>query len=147
MRKIFDINLIQQNDINMGITCRGDTLVSPSDKGSFSGKDIKGQVMPAGMGITYTPIAGSNDIESTLLLKTDDGVYIIMEMRAFLNMEDCVEQRLMEGDRVDPDEYYFKGTVRFRTDHDLYKWLERKVCVCVTEIINWEELKISVYMV
>ena len=104
----------------MGITCRGDTLVSPSDKGSFSGKDIKGQVMPTGMGITYTPIAGSNDIESTLLLKTDDGVYIIMEMRAFLNMEDCVEQRLMEGDHVDPD---------------------------VTEIINWEELKISVYMV
>ena len=74
MRKIFDINLIQQNDINMGITCRGDTLVSPSDKGSFSGKDIKGQVMPTGMGITYTPIAGSHDIESTLLLKTDDGV-------------------------------------------------------------------------
>ena len=29
----------------------------------------------------------------------------------------------------------------------MYKWLERKVCVCVTEIINWEELKISVYMV
>ena len=50
MRKIFDINLIQQNDINMGITCRGDTLVSPSDKGSFSGKDIKGQVMPTGNG-------------------------------------------------------------------------------------------------
>lgn len=147
MIKLFDMFITQEDDIDMGKTCRGDTLLSPGDKGYFSGAELSGEVIPAGMGVTYTPAPGVNDIESTMLLKTDDGAYVIMEMKAFLNIGEAVEAKLMKGEYADPGEYYFKGTVIFRTGDDRYKWMERKVCICETEIINWEDLKIIVYMV
>lgn len=63
-------------------------------------------------------------------------------------MLDCSKEAGMEnGENISPDEYYHKGTVEFRTDADQYKWLERKVCVYITEIKSWTELVTSVYIV
>ena len=56
MKKLFDMYLIQKNDIDMGVTCDGEALVSPTDEGVFSGDDgLSGKVLPIGMGVTYTP--------------------------------------------------------------------------------------------
>ena len=57
------------------------------------------------------------------------------------------EEKLMNGEYVLPDEYYFKGTVDFRTGDERYKWLERKICVCTSEIVNWERVDTTVYLV
>ena len=51
MKKLFDINIIQENDIPVDGTCIGNALVSPTTGGSFSG-EISGTVMPVGMGRT-----------------------------------------------------------------------------------------------
>ena len=61
MKKLFDINIMQQNDIPVDGTCIGNALVSPTTGGTFSG-EISGEVVPVGMGITYTPYEGKNDI-------------------------------------------------------------------------------------
>ena len=54
MKKLFEINIMQQNDIPVDGTCIGNALVSPTSGGTFSG-EISGEVVPVGMGITYTP--------------------------------------------------------------------------------------------
>ncbi|MEI3519504.1 MAG: DUF3237 family protein [Clostridia bacterium] len=66
-----------------------------------------------------------------MMLKTDDGAHILMEMKAVLDIDSSAEEKLMNGEHVSPDEYYFKGIVNFRTGDERYKWLERKVCVCI----------------
>lgn len=64
MDKLFDMSVFQENDIDMGNTCKGETLVAPGDKGVFSGERLKGEIVPIGMGVTYTPAPGVNDIET-----------------------------------------------------------------------------------
>lgn len=146
MEKIFELTQIQEHDIEMGETCKGVALVVPTDGGSFSGK-IKGTVEPIGMGLVYMKDPGKNDIESTILLKTDDEAHIIAEMKGYFDVASETEEKMENGEYISPDEYYHKGTVEFRTDAEQYKWLERKVCFYETEIKSWTELVTSVYVV
>lgn len=147
MKKLFTMSIIQEHDIDMGMTCNGATLISPTDGGRFEGDEMRGEIVPVGMGATYTPNPGQNDIDSLMMLKTEDGAHILMEMKAFLDIDAELEEKLMKGEAVSPDEYYFKGTVLFKTGDERYKWLERKVCVCTTEIKNWECVNTTVYLV
>ncbi len=146
MIKLFDMSVFQENDIDMGVTCRGDTLISPTGEGIFSGDKLKGKLVPIGMGATYTPYPGKNDIETSMLLRTEDGAHILMDMKAYFDVDEDCEKRLMAGEKVDPGEYYYKGIVSFKTSHEKYRWLERKVCVCTAVIDSWEKVDITVYM-
>lgn len=147
MKKIFDLSLAQNEDLEFGDTARGEALVSPVSAGRFRGEHLNGQVLPVGAGITYTFNDTCNDISSMLLLKTDDGAQMIMDMKAYLDIEPSVEAKLIRGTAVDPSEYYYKGIVDFKTGSPDYKWLERKVCVCEMKIDDWEHLSGTVYMV
>lgn len=147
MKKLFTMSIVQQHDIDMGVTCLGETLVSPTDGGVFEGDELRGEIVPIGMGVTYTPAPGINNIDGLMMLKTDDGAHILMEMKAFLDINGSVEEKLMNGEHVLPEEYYFKGTVDFRTGDERYKWLERKICVCTSEIVNWERVDMTVYLI
>ena len=44
MKKLFTMSIIQEHDIDMGETCLGETLVSPTDGGSFEGDEIRGDI-------------------------------------------------------------------------------------------------------
>lgn len=146
MEKIFEMTLIQEHDIEMGETCKGFTLIVPTDGGTVSGK-INGTVEPLGMGIVYMKDPGKNDLEATSLIKTDDGAHIIMAQKGWFDIDPDLESRLEAGEYVNTDEYYHKGTVEFCTDAQQYKWLERKVCVYMTEIKSWTELLTRVYII
>ncbi|MDO4486851.1 MAG: DUF3237 family protein [Bacillota bacterium] len=146
MKKLFELTVCQNDDIEMGQTCSGEILVSPTGDGAFSGELLQGKVVPAGMGTTCTPAPGINDIDTVMLLQADDGAYILMELKAIFDTDEAVEARLMKGEVVDPDEYYYKGVVSFRTGSDKYRWLERKVCVCTGIIESWEKLVFEIYM-
>ena len=50
MKKLFELTVCQNDDIEMGQTCSGEILVSPTGDGAFSGELLQGKVVPAGMG-------------------------------------------------------------------------------------------------
>ncbi len=131
----------------MGETCKGEALIVPTDKGYFDGEELKGVVVPMGMGVVYMKDPGKNDIKTTMLLKTDDDAKIIMDMKAWFDIDPDVEAKMSEGIAVSPEDYYYKGNVSFQTDNEKYKWLERKVCVCMTEVKSWERLHTTVYII
>lgn len=147
MKKLFDMTVLQENDIDLGETCRGETLVSVKEYGTFEGEKLRGTIVPIGMGVTYAPNPGINDIQTNMLLKTDDGAYILMELNAYFDTDIANEKKLMKGEMVDPKNYYYKGIVKFQTSQESYKWLERKICVCNGIIENWERLVFEVYMI
>lgn len=146
MNKLFDLMIKQTGDIDMGVTCMGETLLTPAEKGHFSGEQLSGIVEPVGVGVVYTPQPGVNDIKSTMLLHTDDGADILMEINAYFDIAPEKEALLAEGTFVEPEEYYYKGTVSFKTGDAGYKWLERKVCICEGVVNDWENLLFRVYM-
>ena len=147
LKKLFDIKLEQEEDIEMLATCQGDLLISPTTGGSFHGDAMNGKVMPIGMGITYTPTSCHNEVKSEVLLEMDDGERAMLRIDAILDIENEIEQKLMHGEEVNPENYYYKGTASFVTGADKYKWLEHKICICECYIDNWEEVSFSIYMI
>lgn len=146
IKKLFDYEIIQEEDVEITGTSKGDLLISPTTGGRFYGEELNGTLLPVGIGTTYTH-GTENDIRSTTLLRTDDGSDILMDMKAFLSIPEDVEERLMRGEHTDDESYYYKGIVSFQTGSEKYKWLERKVCVCECVIHDWTRLTTSVYMV
>lgn len=147
MIKLFDITIGQQEDILLEGTAGGDLLISATGSGTFSGSRISGKVLPVGMCTTYTPKSGLNLINAPVLLETDDGVKLLMKMEAYLHLPQELEDRMLAGESVDPDKYYYKGTVTFDVENSEYSWLENKVFVCEGVIENWQSLKFGVFEV
>ena len=147
MEKLFELTQIQTEDIPMGDTCDGNVLLVPTCGGSFSGEKLNGNLLPVVMGTAYSRTPGQHDIAASMLLETEDGARIIMEFKAYFDVDAAVEEKMESGELVDPSEYYYKGTAVFKTDDERYKWLERKICTTETEILSWEELVTNVYLV
>jgi hypothetical protein len=145
MIKVFDLQLKQVDDILISGTSRGNLLLSLPGEGLFEGDRIKGKVLPLGLCITYTPENGVNYIHAPQVLVTDDGATIFMELDAYLNLPQELEDRIAAGETVDPSKYYYKGTVRFDVGDSNYKWLENKLFVCDGIIDNWRMLHFAVY--
>lgn len=145
MKKLFDISIGQSGDIPIEGTCRGDILISMTGEGSFSGDRLKGKVLPVGACTTYSPERGINIIDSPVLLETDDGAKLLMQMKAYLHLSGEMENRMIAGEHISPDEYYYKGTVSFCVGEQKYKWLENRLFTCEGIIDSWEALRFNVY--
>ena len=146
MKKLFEMNLSQDLDIELLSTDVGDILLSRNSGGSFKGKRIAGIVHPMGMSIAYTPSSGHNDVKGPFLLETDDGAKALMDMDAFLEISDPeIGERIANGEEVKTEDYYFKGKVRFHVDSDKYRFLERKLFSCDVMIKSYADLRIVVY--
>lgn len=147
MRKLFDMELEQTSDLLIENTCRGDLLISPAGEGSFSGDRMKGRILPVGASTTFTPSEGVNIIYAPVLLKTDDGAELFMQIDAYLHLAQELEEKLLAGEAVSSEEYYYKGTARFDVGSAEYKWLENRLFVCEGAIDSWQALRFSVYEV
>ncbi len=146
LTKLLELEIIQQEDVEMAGTARGDLLLSPTTGGTFAGQNFSGELLPVGIGTTYSR-GPENDIRSLTLLRTDDGADILMRMEAVFDVDPQTEAKLIAGEAVDPDSYYYKGRVTFETGAKDYKWLERKLCISECVIEDYTKLQITVYMV
>ena len=174
LEKLFEYEIIQTEDIEMKRTAGGDLLISPTSGGRFwsspdedlecspdedpecspgkntaeclNGRCLRGELLPAGFGTTRTR-GTQNDIHSETILRTDDGCEILMTMDAIFDVAPEIEAQLIAGEPVDPESYYYKGTVSFETGAPQYKWLERKVCVTECRVEDYTKLHLTVYMV
>ncbi len=145
MIKLFDMKIGQNDDILIEGTGKGDLLISVTGAGAFSGNSMNGRVLPLGITTSYTPSAGVNLIQAPFLLETDDKTMIFMRLEAYLHLAQELEDKLISGEAVSPDEYYYKGTVSFDAGAPQYKWLENKIFVCDGIIDDWKSLRFTVY--
>ena len=78
LKKLFEFEILQNEDVEIPGTSEGDLLISPTSGGSFRGDELNGKLLPVGIGTTYTH-GTENDIHSHTLLRTDDGCDILMD--------------------------------------------------------------------
>lgn len=146
LEKLFDFEIVQTEDVELAGASGGDLLISPTSGGTFSGDRMRGTMMPIGLGTTRTR-GRENDIRSETLLRTEDGCDIWMSMEAIFDVDPDIEAKLIAGEQVNPDSYYYRGIIRFETGAEKYRWLERKICVCTCEIEDYTKLHLTVFMV
>ncbi len=130
------LELLFRADINLGAaihiskTPLGERRFIPITGGSFTGKELSGEVLPGGADWQLVKQDGSAILHARYTLQTSDNALIYVENRGIRSGTPEVLARLARGDKVDPSEYYFRTTPQFETGASKYIWLNNIIAVC-----------------
>jgi hypothetical protein len=99
--------------------------------GEFSGPRFKGDVLPGGGDWVLVRKDGVTQLDVRITLRTEDGALIFVTYRGVSNIPPELRKRILNGETVDPSEYYFRTTPYFETAAEKYAWLNKLVTVGV----------------
>lgn len=104
------------------------------ERGTFEGRDgLGGTVLDGGVDWQTVRPDGVLEIDAhyTLLTAADEAVEV--RSQGIRKASEDVVTRLAQGQRVDPDEYYFRTLVRLSTAAPRLAWLNELVAVSTGE--------------
>ena len=123
---------------NVGATPHGNRQIFYVKGGSFEGPKLKGDVLAGGGDWLLFRPDGAGELDVRATMRTDDGHLIYIYYRGILHAPPEVMQRVLQGEAVDPPEYYFRTAPVFETASEKYGWLNRIVAVGVGKLApNW----------
>ena len=128
---LFTMSLMVDSTMtDIGETPYGRRRIANVTGGSFTGEEIKGTVLAApGGDWLLLRRDGILMLNVRLTLKTDDGHLIYMRYEGMRHGPAWVIEQLNKGEKVDPNQYYFRTTPWFETASEKYRFLNRIVCV------------------
>jgi len=130
---VFELRVTIAATVEIGSTASGVRRTVPITGGTFHGPRISGRVMPGGADWQLVQSDGLTHVDAHYILETDDGVRIEVRNEGIRHGASSVLARIVAGERVDPSEYYFRTTPRFRPSGGSYGWLERSVFLGLAE--------------
>ena len=98
--------------------------------GRVDGPQIKGRLIGNAADWKWTRHDGVTVADAIYAIETDDGVVIQIRNRGLRHGPPEVMARLIAGEVVDPDEYYFRTVPEFIAPNGAYEWLNRSIFVC-----------------
>jgi hypothetical protein len=102
--------------------------------GEFVGDRIRGTIFPIiGSDLLLVRGDGSAQQDVRMLLKTDDGLLLLMAYRGIRHASHEVNARIARGEPVDAAEYYLRTARLFETASPNYSWINKIVAVGVGE--------------
>lgn len=104
--------------------------------GHFMGDLLHGRVLAGGSDWALSRVDGALLLDVRLVLETDDGARLSMTYQGIRHGPRATMERLAAGERVDPDEYYFRIALRFETGEARYDWLNRVLCIGLGDRID-----------
>jgi hypothetical protein len=99
--------------------------------GSFAGPKLEGLVLPGGGDWVLGREDGVAQLDIRMTLRTVENELIYVSCNGLLDMAPELRARLMQGESVDREEYYFRTSLVFETAAKNYGWLNRLVAVGV----------------
>ena len=132
--------------LELGETPYGRRRVIHITGGDFAGPRLRGTVVPGGADWQVIRPDGVTELTALYELKTDDGTLIHVTNRGLRHGPPEVMQRLMRGEAVDPDSYYFRTVPVFEAPSGRHDWLNRSVFVA-TGARSASDVRIRVYEV
>ena len=74
---------------------------------------------------------GVTQLDVRITLRTEDDALIFVTYRGVSNIPPELRKRILNGENIDPSEYYFRTTPYFETGAESYAWLNKLVTVGV----------------
>jgi hypothetical protein len=115
----------------VGMTPGYDRRIGEITGGAFEGERLRGKFRTGGSDWQSLRSDGAITINVRLVMETDDGALIGFRYRGIRHGPKEVIDRLAKGERVSPNEYYFRVTPWFETSSEKYDWLNRVVAVAI----------------
>ena len=123
---------------DMGATPHGVRRIYRVKGGTFAGPKLKGEVLPGGGDWLLLRPDGAGELDVRATMRTDDGHLIYTYYRGILAASPEVGQRILQGETLDPSQYYFRTAPCFETASEKYGWLNRIVAVGIGKLApNW----------
>lgn len=133
-RHLFTITMQLPPTLELGDTPAGKRRVFTVSGGRFSGDRLRGEVLPqASSDLLLVRADGSSQQDVRLILRTDDGVLILMTYRGVRHASPEVNARIARGEKVALSDYYLRTAPFFETSSPKYAWLNKIVSVAVGE--------------
>jgi hypothetical protein len=100
------------------------------EEGRFEGRDgLAGTVLEGGVDWQTVRADGVLEIDAHYTLQTETNEAIEVVSQGVRKASESVAARLMQGDQVGPDEYYFRTLVRLATAAPRLSWLNDLIAV------------------
>lgn len=115
--------------LELGATHLGRRRIIPITGGAVEGPRLQGRVVPGGADWQIIRADGVAELEARYTLEADDGALISVVNRGFRHGPPEVIRKLIAGEPVDPDAYYFRCAPVFETAAPAHQWLTRTVFV------------------
>jgi hypothetical protein len=131
---LFTIMMKLPPTLELGDTPAGNRRVFTVSGGEFAGDRLRGEVLPqASSDLLLVRRDGSSQQDVRLILRTDDGGFILMTYRGVRHATPEVSVRMARGEQVVPSDYYLRTAPFFETSSLKYAWLNKIVSVGVGE--------------
>lgn len=114
--------------------------------GRCEGPKLNADVLPGGTDYQVIRPDGVAVLEARYALRTDDGADIFVTNVAYRHAAPGVLERMMAGEDVPPEQYYFRTSPRFETADPRYAWLERTIFVAEARRTK-DAVEVDVYAV
>jgi hypothetical protein len=131
-RHLFDIVVDLHPRLAIGRGPLGERVLFGAAGGSFSGAELRGEVLATGGDWALFRPDGTMALDVRLTLRTDDGALIHMTYGGRWVVPPDVRAQLADParrDEVDPAGFYFRTTPLFETGSSRYAWLNDVVAV------------------
>lgn len=115
--------------VDVGTTPHGNRQVVYITGGTFEGPWLNGDILPGGGDWFLRRSDRVVEIDSRVALRTDDGHIIYAHFWGVNDMPVEMAIRVLNGEVVDPSEYYCRIVPVLETASDKYSWLNRVVTV------------------
>jgi hypothetical protein len=131
---LFTITIKLHPTIEIGNTPAGQRRVFPVAGGEFAGDRIHGTILPdIGSDLLLVRADGSAQQDVRMLLKTEDGAFVLMTYRGVRHASEEVNARMQRGEPVSGSDYYLRTAPFFETSSPTYAWINKIVAVGVGE--------------
>ena len=126
---LFEVSVDLEEPQEVGATPHGNRRIYYVKSGTVEGPKLKGEVLPGGGDWLLLRPDGAGELDVRGTLRTDDGHLIYSYYRGILHVPPEALQRALQGEALDPSEYYFRTAPLFETASDKYAWLNRILAV------------------
>jgi hypothetical protein len=133
-KHLFTITIQLHPTLEMGDTPAGKRRIFSVSGGEFAGDKIRGTIMPLiGSDLLLVRADGSAQQDVRMLLKTEDGAFVLMTYRGVRHASEAVNARIARGEKVDGSDYYLRTAPFFETSSPRYSWINKIVAIGVGE--------------
>ncbi|WP_223881792.1 DUF3237 domain-containing protein [Niallia endozanthoxylica] len=126
---MFTAHIQVENSIEIGDSGKGHRRVIPITGGSFEGDLLKGIVLPGGADYQILRQDGVTEALAHYTIQTDDGVPIYVVNKGYRHGPKEIIDKLIRGEEVPDDTYYFKTSPVFETGSNKYDFLNKMIFI------------------
>lgn len=110
--------------VHLGTTAQGYRLIVPILGGTLEGPSIRATIRSGGSDWIIVRPDGVSELDIRTMAETDDGALIYVTIRGYLTNQAEIVERVMRGEAVSTDDYYFGLAPVYETSDPRYAWLQ-----------------------